>query len=670
MADQHPLRPIVRSWLDKIALAKAHKKPFQDDADEAMSFYDGDNAWMFRNEYTRGERGFIKGLAPPAFRMTINRVWEAVRLFGAVIHHRNPFRNVTPRKYPLISPQMLGIFPQPPVPQMGPDGQPVMGPDGQPVMMPDPGQMMYQQMVQQAQFFQEKRELVSTLLEQYLNYTPGELDLKGNSRKVVDEALIKGAGCWFTELYQPPGSEMRIAGSFYENFDNIVWDPDADDQNDILWLARKRTHPKQFVAEKFGVPAEDLSGHAESYESRSEVKTRGYETKKRNGKTNDLVSYWEIYSKTGFGDRLKDADSDIRGKFDALGDYCYIVVCDGVDYPLNIPPDVTQDEVDETGIPQRLFQAAQWPIPFWADPAGWPCTVLQWHGKPGYSYPISLIKPGIGELRFINFAISYLATKIANSATTLIGVAKAADENLKQKILDADESGFKIVEISEAIGRNVNEIISVFQLPGVSPDLWNIIQAVTELFDRRVGLTELVYGMSRNQFRSAAEASVKAEQISVRPDDMANTLEDALSELARKEAFLARWLVQPQDVAPLLGPMAAQAWAMHVQQMNPDEIIREFDFRVEAGSAKKPNKGTKVEQINQALQVLMPVAQGMLQAGQPGLFNALMEDWGKAMDIDVSKYAVPPPPPPPPPPPQEQGNANQGNPAGSPPGGA
>lgn len=668
MADQHPLRPIVRSWLDKIALAKAHKKPFQDDADEAMSFYDGDNAWMFRNEYTRGERGFIKGLAPPAFRMTINRVWEAVRLFGAVIHHRNPFRNVTPRKYPIVSPQMLGIFPQPQVPQMGPDGQPVMGPDGQPVMMPDPGMMMYQQMLQQNQFFQEKRELVSELLQGYLNYTPGELGLKDHSRKVVDEALIKGAGCWFTELYQPPGSELRIAGSFYENFDNVVWDPDADDQNDLLWIARKRTHPKGFVAQKFGIPIEDLKGHAESYESRSEVKTRGYETKKRNGKTNDLVSYWEIYSKTGFGDRLKDADADIKGKFDALGDYCYIVVCDGVDYPLNIPPDVTQDEVDESGIPQRLFQAVQWPIPFWADPNGWPCTILQWHGKPGYSYPISLIKPGIGELRFINFAISYLATKIANSATTLIGVAKAADENLKQKILDADESGFKIVEISEAIGRNVNEIISVFQLPGVSPDLWNIIQSVTELFDRRVGLTELVYGMSRNQFRSAAEASVKAEQISVRPDDMASTLEDALSELARKEAFLARWLVQPQDVAPLLGPMAAQAWQMHVQQMSPEEIIREFDFRVEAGSAKKPNKGTKVEQINAALQVLMPVAQGMLQAGQPNLFNALMEDWGKAMDIDVAKYVVPPPPPPPPPP--EPPNAQpQGNPAGSPPGG-
>jgi hypothetical protein len=655
MSDQNPLRPLVQGWLEKIKLAKEHKRPFQEDADEAMNFYDGDNAWMFRSEYSRGEKGFIKGISPPAFRMTINRVWEAVRLFGSVIHHRNPARRCTPREYPQVSPQMLGIFPQPPTPQIGPDGQPVIGPDGQPIMMPDPMMEMYQQQAQQMQLLAERRDLICRLLESYLNYTPNELHLKEHNRKVVDEALIKGAGCWFTELYQIPGSNTRLAGSFYETFDNVLWDPDADDREDILWLARRRCHPKEFVAAKFGLDPEQLKGHAESYDSRSTRKERGYETKKKMGKTNDLVTYWEIYSKTGFGDRLKDAPKELRGKFDALGEYCYIVVCEGVEHPLNIRPEMLQEEVDETGMAPSLFQAAQWPIPFWAEPGGWPCTILQWHGKPGYSYPISIIKPGIGELRFINYAMSFIATKIATSSQTMIGVAKAADNDLKSKILDSDESGFKIVEISEAIGRSVNDIISVFNLPGVPPDLWSIVAAVTELFDRRVGLTELVYGMSRNQFRSAAEASVKAEQISVRPDDMANSLEDALSELARKEAFLARWLVQPEDVAPLMGPMAAQAWAMHIQSMELEQVLREFDFRVEAGSARKPNPGTKVENINNAMQILMPVAQGLLQVGQPFLFNALMQDWGRAMDMDVTKYVVPPPPPPPPggPPPQE-----------------
>lgn len=645
MADDNPLRPITKQWLEKIRLAEKHKKPFSDDAQEAMAFFASDPDAMWGPKYFKS---YSRGIEPPEFKMQINRVWEAVRLFTAVIHHRNPTRTVTPKQYPVIAPQMLGIFPQPPTPQMGPDGQPVMGPDGQPVMMPDPGMQMYNQMLQQQGLMLERRKLISKLLEEYLNYTPNELNLKQHSRKVVEEAFIKGCSVWWHELYQPPGSETKLAGSFFDSIDNLVWDPDADEYEDILWCARKRTHPVDYVASKFGLQRDDLKGHAESYQSRADQNERGYEHRKKNGKTNDLITYWEIYSKTGFGDRLKDGDKELRGKFDALGPNCYIVVAEGVDFPLNAPPAMLQEEVDESGIPQSLFMAAQWPIPFWAEPNGWPFTLLAWHGKPGYSWPLSLIRPAIGELRFINWAMSFLATRIATSSQTLVGVAKAADPDIKSKILEKAEGGFKIVEISEAIGRSVNDVISVFQMPGITQDMYQIIAEVTALFDRRVGLTELIYGMTRASFRSAAEATVKAEQISVRPDDYANQLEDALSEVARKEGLMARWLISPQDVAPLLGDMAANAWQMHVLNESPDNIVREYSYRVEAGSARKPNIATKVENLNNAMQIIMPVAQGLLQAGRPELFNAMLEDWGSTMNFDVSRYQVPPPPPPPP----------------------
>jgi hypothetical protein len=650
MPEENPLRPIVKRWLEVIKQGEKHKEPFSKDAREAMGFYSSDPDAMWGSEFSRGERGYNKGIDPPPFRMVVNRVWEAVRLFASVIHHRNPSRTVTPKEYPIIGPALLGIQPQPPIPQMGPDGQPVMGPDGQPVMMPDPGMQMYQQMMQQQGMMWERRKLIAKLLEDYLNYTPNELNLKQHSRKVVEEAFIKGAGVWWHELYQPPGGQVRFAGSFYDTIDNLVWDPDADEYEDIRWAARKRTQPIDEVAAKFGLDREDLKGHLESYSSRADEGIRGYEYKRKNGKTNDLITYWEIYSKTGFGDRLKDSDKDLRGKFDALGPNCYLVVAEGIEYPLNIPPSMLQEEVDESGVPPTMFMAAQWPAPFWAEPAGWPFTLLAWHGAPGYSWPISLIKPGIGELRFINWAMSFLATRIATSSQTLIGVAKAADPDLKAKILERSEGGFNIVEISEAVGRSVNDVISVFQMPGVTQDMYNIISEVTNLFDRRVGLTELIYGMTRASFRSAAEAAVKSEQISVRPDDYANTLEDALSEVSRKEALLARWLVYPQDVAPLLGNMAAQAWQMHVQAEDPESVVREYSYRVEAGSSRKPNIATKTENLNTFMQVIMPVAQGLLQAGQPDLFNGVMTQWGKVNQMDVSEFMVPTPPPPAPPP--------------------
>ena len=236
-----------------------------------------------------------------------------------------------------------------------------------------------------------------------------------------------------------------------------------------------------------------------------------------------------------------------------------------------------------------------------------------------------------------------------SDCNTLIGVSKAADQDIKDQINAQSENGFNLVELSETLGRSVNDIISVFQLPQVTPDIWNIISAVAEMFDRRVGLTELVYGMTRSQFRSAAEAQVKSEQISVRPDDMANVLEDAMSELARKEALAARWLLRPEDVAPVLGPLGSQAWQMHVQSLDIHQVAREYDYRVEAGSARKPNKASRVEQMQMALQTLGPVLQGLIPQGIVDPFNALITDWAKSLDIDPSRYLLPQPPPPPPP---------------------
>jgi hypothetical protein len=274
--------------------------------------------------------------------------------------------------------------------------------------------------------------------------------------------------------------------------------------------------------------------------------------------------------------------------------------------------------------------------------------------KPNTLWPLSYIKPGIGELRFMQWAFSFLMQRVAISCETIIGVSKAADYDIKQQILAPSENGFKIIEISEALGKSVNEIISVMQSPNVTSDLPNLINEVGQMFDKRVGLSELVYGQTRSAMRSASEAQVKSDNLQIRPDDLANGVEDWASEVARKEAIAARWLLQPQDVAPVLGPLGAEAWAMHLTTTDGDptgEIGREFSYRIEAGSAKKPNKSFKQEQMNSAMQTLGPILQQLAGAGNPGPLNALLSDWAEANDLDVQPYLLPPPPPPQPMPP-------------------
>jgi hypothetical protein len=642
------LKAIATSWLKKIELGLKHKRPFSMDAQEAMDFFDGPHNWFWKDDYSKSEYGYNRSISPPGFRMQINRVFEAVKLFASVIYHRNPVREVTPKKFPSVPPEALGIDPN------------------------DPNvAMQYEQILMETGIRDNVRSVVSKLLGAYLNYTPAALDLKTHSRRVVDEAIIKGAGVWWTELVEDPGSGTRAVGSFADTVDNLVLDPDATEIEDIMWCAKRCVHPLDVVAKQYGSDPEELR---KSLEGKDSIKLSdpdfghrlgedGRQSLRQKGQTNDLITYWKIWSKTGFGDRLKGSPKDQRGFFDNIGDNAYIVVADGIPYPLNTPPAVLEEQVDEeSGLPPSMFRAVQWPIPFWAQSNGWPFEMLSFHRKPNYVWPISHIKPGIPELRFLCWAFSFMAQRVATSCETIIGVSKAADQDIKDQILAQSQGGFKVVELSEILGRSVADVISIFQLPPVNGEIWQVIEAVTTMLEKRLGLTELVYGMTSSQIRSATEASVRSEQISIRPDDMAECVENAMSAIARKEAMAARWLLTPEDVAPIVGPLGAMAWEAHVMPQEPIQIAREYDYRIESGSARKPNKATRVEQMTAALQNLGPVLSGLISAGIVDPFNALISDWADSLDIDAAPYLIPPPAPPMPPP----GMPPEGMPPGGP----
>jgi hypothetical protein len=127
----------------------------------------------------------------------------------------------------------------------------------------------------------------------------------------------------------------------------------------------------------------------------------------------------------------------------------------------------------------------------------------------------------------------------------------------------------------------------------------------------------------------------------------------------------ARWMLTGEDVVPVLGPLGAVAWEREVQSRDIVSLTRDFLYRVEAGSARKPNKATRVEQMQMAVQTLGPLLQPIAMAGMVDPMNALIVDWADSLDIDSTPYLLPPPPPPPPPepatlglsPPQSEDNA-------------
>ena len=187
----------------------------------------------------------------------------------------------------------------------------------------------------------------------------------------------------------------------------------------------------------------------------------------------------------------------------------------------------------------------------------------------------------------------------------------------------------------------MKDVVSFLDAPQFNSDIWTMVSQVLDLIDKRTGLTELIYGLSGpTQIRSAAEAEIRNQNVSIRPDDMSSQVEDWLSTCAMKEMEAAEWSLSADDVRPVLGASASYIWTKQIKSQSFEKTVRDYDYRVEAGTARKPNKVNRVRQLNEFAQIAMPQLQQFAAQGNPGPYNALIEDWAKANDLDPARYMV------------------------------
>lgn len=623
---------ICAIWRRLIKAAQKDKNDkFQKYADEAMAFFTGgEELWKspYLKQSFRDVTTDTAGMVAPEFRTVVTKVAELQQLFGPTLYHQNPVRTINPKYNIPIDPVFLG-------PQFM---DPMMGP------------LMQQQLMLVRQFQDLQRSTAAEVLEALQNWSAKENDLKTEARKCIDDALIKGMGILLTQLEDDPATGTKVIASRHENIDNFLMDPDAESQSDIWWCALKCVHSVWDVEREYRLAPGSLKdkAHSESLISKADN-----EKNYNKGETNDLITYYKIWSRCGFGDRLKDAPEDLQGGFEGAGDYVYLVVAEGVEYPLNLAP-----EFLETAAPEEIFLATQWPIPFWMDRTHpWPFSPLAFHWIPGSIWPLNHIRPGIPYLKWLTWAMSFLMNRVSATCGTIVAVAKSASTETKQQFLK--QGVLQLIEV-EAIHGNLGQLVQVLQMPPVNMDIWGVIEQVFRLFEQATGLNELLYGMAPAATpRSATDVATRTDNSNVRIDDMSNSLEDQMTKVARKEAMASRWLLTGMDVAPVVGQEAAMFWDQFIASTDPTSVVKEFDYDIEAGSARRQNKQAKQDQMNQALNTLGPMLAPYAQVGLSGPLNSLVSDWARAMNLDPQKYLIPQMMPPAPAPGQE-GQDQQG----------
>lgn len=579
-----------------------------------VMFYSKSAAAMWDTTYTKK---FWRNVKAPKFRITINKAFELVAVFGPNLLWDIPHRTANPKKVIAVPPEIFGQDEQ--------------------------GQMIYQSLMQEMTQDAGVDKLRAHLMQAWLNYTPREMPGGGmevhNELAVVD-SLVKGRGVMWPSVYNMPSSDRNLTGCFHDRPDDLIVDPDFKTLQKATWVARRHVDPHWRVERRFQLPAGSLKGRAtlESSWHYSELKgTEDSSSQRRSGKTNDLVVWYEIWSKMGCGARLTGMPDFLKSHLEeTVGDYAYICVCPDCPYPLNCPTDLLKNGASDKEVSSRF----EWPIPLWTDDR-WPFEVLDFYHDTEGSWPIPPLAPAMGELKFLNFLIPWACNRIYSSSRDFWAVMGAHYDEYKKYLEDGEDQ--VVFPIPPGTSDDIRKAIQVLQQPETRLDVWKIIELVSDLFDKRTGLTEFAYGRNEQgtQDRTAETTMARQRAVGVRPEHMQKKVKGWQSRLASVEAMLTWMFIKGKDTVPLLSPGGAQLWTKYIENGDHEQVVRQMNFDISAASIRRPDRDRDIDNLQEVMARWLPVLQAYGEtSGNFDPVNGVMKKWGELHDMDLSECMI------------------------------
>ena len=614
---------IVAAWSAQIEAARAKKEPFSKTAKLCEHFFCASMGFMWESGF---RRQYLNNMPAPQFQITIAKGFELVSIIGPSLMWDYPGRESKIYDRIAIDPLVFG------------------SPD-------DPMAAEQYRLYQQEEAMELGRNRTRAgLMTAYQNYAQREQSpsLTTESHMAIIEALVKGRGCLRVDTYQPPGTPGVLTGAFYVSTDDLLIDPDCQraDLKDAKWIAIRHFDTHYDLERMFGWREGSLANRATTATPSSIASSK---------KTVDMrsamnrVEWYEVFSKCGVGTRFNGTvmPEYHRAFEQTVGDYARICFVKGMDSPLNL-----QNSFLEHATPDDVQSALDWPIPYYMDNR-WPIAFLDFWVQPNNPWPIAPMAMGLGELTFMNVFMSSLLERVYRQGVLKMGVVKAASDDAVQKLKSLQH---EVLEINTDVAKSVRELVDYLEQPSLSYDVFRMLDYVSMMFDKRVGLMELMYGLNPGGkvSRSAADANMKGEAVSVRPDWMSRCVESWQTEVANLDRIAAGWNVRGETLVPLFGRTQAALWDQLIANEDPVIYVREMRTTIEADSIRKPNKSRDNANLQSMSGYMLPMLQwyASQSGGDTRPLNAYVRAMGKAMGQDVEDWSMDPITPPQPDPEQ------------------
>lgn len=519
----------------------------------------------------------------------------------------------------------------------------------------------------------DKSKQTAVIMDDYLNYTPGETDLYGHCRKAIDEAIVYGRGVVWTEMHPT----KRVVCSTWGSIRDLIIDGDAVIPEDIRYIGRRFTKPRNALLEEIPEAAETINKLPKG--SFKQVDDQDITREAGQSSGSDLVSYYKIWTNCSInqfkkGDELMGIMKQQDPEAEETGPRVYYVCEDGT-----------------------YIHEKDWDVPLYLD-GRWPCTWIDFNDHPLSIWPESPLTPGIGYQRAINWLVTLMMGKYRYTSRTALAIVRRNGQGLsdadKDKILVGSDMEAMLLNVNGSEADNVDKFVKQFT--------WNndwiqysvqLLDKYTLMYQKAVGLYEILYtGEGGTQSRTATDAQVKDRNSKSRIDDMRDRIVKWQSQIARTEALTARFLNTSEEITKILGPEAGQAWGfivkpdqmtvgywtqtlmaqgaspqdammmaqqMVAQALDYDKWRLETDYNIEADSIKRRDIDSQIDALQILQNQLVPtMMQSMIPAERAMAYSITAEYMGKIgsdpkLQSMLTQYAqqllaMPPPQPAPP----------------------